>query len=58
MNDFEPFTDGWYTNEFADQSSQAISRNYQGNSQRPGKVKNEYDPTNLSRLNANVKPTV
>jgi len=56
--DFEPYTDGWYTNEIADQSSQAVSANYQGNFERLLRVKNEYDPTNLFRLNANVKPTV
>jgi FAD/FMN-containing dehydrogenase len=56
--DFEPFTDGWYTNEVDDHSSKTISQNYQVNSERLVRVKNEYDPTNLFRLNANVKPTV
>jgi FAD/FMN-containing dehydrogenase len=56
--DFEPFTDGWYSNEVADHSHQTISQNYQGNFERMVRVKNEYDPTNLFRLNANVKPTV
>jgi len=54
----EPFTDGWYTNEVADESIKAITSNYQGNSERMVQVKNEYDPTNLFRLNANVRPTV
>jgi FAD/FMN-containing dehydrogenase len=54
----EPFTDGWYTNDAADQSQQAYHANYQGNFPRLQKVKNEYDPGNLFRLNANVKPTV
>jgi hypothetical protein len=40
------------------ESPQAINANYQGNFERLLKVKNQYDPTNLFRLNANVKPTV
>lgn len=56
--DFEPFTDGWYTNEVADHADKTVNRNYQGNYERLLKVKNHYDPTNLFRLNANVKPTV
>jgi len=55
---FEPFTDGWYTNEVADHSNKAIDSNYQGNYERLLGLKNRYDPTNLFRLNANVKPTV
>ena len=56
--DFEPFTDGWYTNEVDDHSAKTVNSNYQGNYERLLKVKNKYDPTNLFRLNANVKPTV
>ena len=56
--DFEPFIDGWYTNEIADHADKSVNRNYQGNFARLLKVKNKYDPTNLFRLNANVKPTV
>jgi FAD/FMN-containing dehydrogenase len=56
--DFEPFTNGWYTNEVADHAAQTVNRNYQGNYERLVRVKNQYDPTNLFRLNANVKPTV
>lgn len=55
---FEPFTDGWYTNEVDDHAAKNVNRNYQGNFDRMLKVKNQYDPTNLFRLNANVKPTV
>ena len=54
---FGPFTDGWYVNEIADQPAQHVNRNYQGNYERMVKVKNQYDPTNLFRLNANVRPT-
>jgi FAD/FMN-containing dehydrogenase len=56
--DFEPFTDGWYTNEVDDHGASTVNRNYQGNYDRLVAVKNRYDPTNLFRLNANVKPTV
>jgi len=55
---FEPFTDGWYTNEVSDDSANRINKNYQGNYKRLLQVKNKYDPTNLFRLNANIKPTV
>jgi FAD/FMN-containing dehydrogenase len=54
----EPFTDGWYTNEVSGESAAVVNSNYQGNYERLVKVKNQYDPTNLFRLNANVKPTV
>ncbi|NNK33087.1 MAG: FAD-binding oxidoreductase [Xanthomonadales bacterium] len=54
---YAPYTDGWYTNEVDKHSSQAVNSNYQGNYQRLVQVKNRYDPTNLFRLNANVKPT-
>jgi len=57
-SEFEPFTDGWYTNEVADHADQKVNSNYQGNFKRMVEVKNRYDPTNLFRLNANVKPTV
>ena len=56
--DFEPYTDGWYTNDVANESAATVNRNYQGNYERLVRVKNQYDPANLFRLNANVKPTV
>ena len=55
---YEPFTDGWYTNEVDRESANAVNANYQANYARLVEVKNRYDPTNLFRLNANVKPTV
>ena len=54
----EPFTDGWYTNDAADQGQEAFHSNYQGNFPRLQKLKTEYDPGNLFRLNANVEPSV
>ena len=55
---YEPFTDGWYTNEVANEAAGTVNSNYQGNYERLVQVKNQYDPTNLFRLNANVRPTV
>ncbi|MGH8224254.1 MAG: FAD-binding oxidoreductase [Woeseiaceae bacterium] len=52
----EPFTDGYYTNETANEGQQAINANYRGNYERLLSVKKRYDPTNLFRLNANVRP--
>jgi FAD/FMN-containing dehydrogenase len=54
----EPFTDGYYTNEVAFEPQRQVDDNYQGNIGRLTQLKNRYDPTNLFRLNANVKPTV
>ena len=51
-------TDGYYTNEVANEPQRQVDENYQGNIGRLVEVKNKYDPGNLFRLNANVKPTV
>ena len=53
----EPFTRGFYTNEVADESAQVVDANYRENHKRLVTIKNKYDPTNLFRLNANVRPT-
>ncbi len=54
----EPETRGWYTNEIADEAQAVVNANYQGNFERLLKIKDEYDPTNLFRLNANIRRTV
>ncbi len=54
----EPLTQGFYTNDVADQSGGKIRSNYGSNYARLVTVKNRYDPTNLFRLNANIAPTV
>jgi len=53
----QPFTDGYYTNEVANEAQRLVDANYQGNIERLVQLKNKYDPGNLFRLNANVKPT-
>ena len=52
------FTDGIYVNTMNDEPPEVVEANYQGNLQRLRRVKRTYDPTNLFRLNANVRPNV
>lgn len=54
----EPHTEGYYTNESADESHAIRDANYQGNLARLVQIKNQYDPSNLFHLNANIRPTV
>lgn len=55
----EPFTHGFYVNDLeADATAAAVQENYRQNHARLVQVKNRYDPGNLFRLNANVKPSV
>ena len=51
-----PFTDGYYTNEVADEHQPKIDDNYRGNIGRLRQLKRQYDPQNLFRLNANILP--
>ncbi len=51
-------TDGFYTNDLADETQTEINSNYGANLARLVEVKTQYDPTNLFRLNANIQPTV
>jgi hypothetical protein len=54
-----PFTDGVYTNNMmGDEGQKKVISNYGANYDRLIALKNEYDPTNLFRLNVNVPPTV
>ena len=55
----KPFmSTGFYLNNLCDESVQQIQDSYGENYKRLVSVKNTYDPTNLFRLNPNVKPTV
>ena len=52
--DVEAATDGYYTNEVANEPQAQVNKNYQGNFPRLLEVKKKYDPDNLFRLNANI----
>ncbi|HSR88527.1 MAG TPA: BBE domain-containing protein, partial [Pontiella sp.] len=54
----EPYTNGFYVNDLANETQAQVDANYGANLERLVQVKNSYDPTNLFRLNANVRPTV
>jgi hypothetical protein len=55
-NAIEPHTSGFYTNDVVDETQKRVDENYLGNYPRLVALKNKYDPTNLFRLNANVRP--
>ena len=50
-------TRGAYSNDLIDVAQTRIHRNYGGNYDRLLALKNQYDPDNLFRLNANIVPT-
>jgi len=55
----ERHTRGFYTNDLELETAQSsLQANFRRNHDRLVAVKNTFDPTNLFRLNANVKPTV
>jgi hypothetical protein len=53
----EPLTHGFYVNSRYEDDLRAFRENYGDNYPRLVKLKNQYDPMNLFRLNANVVPT-
>ena len=50
-----PYTTGFYVNDYFDQTQEQVNQTYRENFPRLLKIKQEYDPTNLFRLNANIK---
>jgi len=52
----EPYTQGYYVNADPSAEEKRLHATYGDNYPRLVKLKNKYDPTNLFRLNANIKP--
>lgn len=50
----EPLTTGFYVNDYFDQSQEQVNQTYRENFPRLLKIKQQYDSTNLFRLNANI----
>lgn len=53
----EPRSIGFYVNDHYDQSQEKVNQTYRENFPRLLSVKKQYDPTNLFRLNANIRAT-
>ena len=53
----EPFTQGYYVNTEPSADEKRLRATYGENYPRLVELKNKYDPKNLFRLNANIKPT-
>jgi FAD/FMN-containing dehydrogenase len=51
----EPYTSGFYVNDHFDQSQEMVNATYRENFPRLLKIKQRYDPTNLFKLNANIR---
>lgn len=52
----ESYTRGFYTNDLFAEGTSVINANYRGNYNRLLQIKQQYDPGNLFRLNANIRP--
>jgi hypothetical protein len=59
LKELTKYTRGFYVNDMSGaEGTVAISANYKENHPRLVEIKNKYDPGNVFRLNANVKPTI
>jgi FAD/FMN-containing dehydrogenase len=54
----EHLTKGYYINTDTPDDDRRLRETFGGNYERLVQAKNKYDPTNLFRLNSNIKPTV
>lgn len=54
----EPYTNGFYVNDLANETQAQVDANYGANLDRLVRIKSQYDPTNLFRLNANIRPSI
>jgi hypothetical protein len=54
---FEPFTENYYVNTEPSADEKRLRATYGDNYPRLVQLKNKFDPMNLFRLNANIKPT-
>lgn len=57
FNRVEPFASGVYVNHLDAEEADRIGEAYGDNYKQLQELKNKYDPTNLFRLNQNIKPT-
>jgi len=55
---FEPFTENYYVNTEPAADEKRLRATYGDNYPKLVQLKNKYDPMNLFRLNANIKPSV
>jgi FAD/FMN-containing dehydrogenase len=52
----QPFAHGVYVNQLGDTSDQLVRSAYGSNYARLVEIKKKYDPSNVLRLNQNIKP--
>ncbi len=50
-----PLTTGFYVNDYFDHTQEQVNQTYRENFPRLLQIKKQYDPTNLFRLNANIR---
>jgi hypothetical protein len=55
-DNLQPFSHGLYANALSDTSGELVKAAYGSNYARLAEIKKKYDPTNLLRLNPNIKP--